>query len=236
MRYPTVSIEHVHRVQRTMSRGDSVDVESGVRWIGDERTDMDLDPIHDLVARIRSDWEQIEEDKSIRVLDDFEAHVGVLLHGTFDQMELPAEQLDDPGFWRYLTVAHLWWFVQWRERSAMASNDWSRIKVYVDGTRHSECVLLRAYIRARIAFEGGSYELASAVPSATDLWRSHILRVRTSYQPDLTAALIRSQVEDRMTTDRLREFARKLNRLNSNVITAGYESEDARSLIEELRS
>jgi hypothetical protein len=68
------------------------------------------------------------------------------------------------------------------------------------------------------------------------LWRSHILRVRTSYAPALAAALVHRQADPnrRMTTEQLREFVKRVNRVASNVVLLLYDEGQAETLLNEL--
>ena len=232
MRYPSIATDQIQRLQEQLAAGEIADIEEVTRWNGGGG-DVDLGPISAAEFAIRASWDAEQESGTASVPDTFEATAAIELHQALAEIE--TEVLDDPGFWRYLTVKYFWWLVEWRERSAFDSGDWARIRVYVDGTRPAECVLLRMYLRARIALDGGGYELATAVPKATDLWRSHIVRVRTSYAPALAAELVRSQAADRMSTDELRSFARRLNRTGSNVVLVGYDQDDAAGLIADLR-
>lgn len=231
MRYPTIAADQVERIRADLARGDLADVAEVTRWAG-VGEDIDLGKIEQASFAIRASFE-IERSEGDADLDRFEATAAIELAQALE--DVPLDVLDDPGFWRYLTVAHFWWLVEWREHKAFATEDWARIRIYVDGTRPSECVMTRMYIRARIAQEAGNSQLAAAVPKAADFWRSHIVRVRTSYWPAMVGALVTSQAEDRMTVEPLRSFARRLNRTGANVVFATYDVDEARSLIEELR-
>ena len=149
--------------------------------------------------------------------------------------ELPLAIIDDPGFWRYLSLVHFWWLAQWRHPSAFESNDPALYLRYVDGVLTTECVLSRMYLRAQIAEIDGDYSLTTAVAQGSDFWRSHILRVSTGASPPLSRALLREQSERRMPTDQARALARDLNRISSNIVLSIYDEEDAAALLTELR-
>jgi hypothetical protein len=152
--------------------------------------------------------------------------------------------LDDPGFWRYVSLRYCWNFIVWREsksfRNAVEFDPDNEAddgeadaaqplgyRVYIDGRRPAECVPLRMYLRARIARDGGDPAAAARLEKATDFWRSHIVRVRTGTAPVLAAAFVEYQSEHEMTTDPLRDYARRLNRLWSNVQLSAYDDPDA---------
>ena len=158
--------------------------------------------------------------------------------------------MDDPGFWRYLTVAHLSAFTIWRQPSAFKPVDgevdggdsapgpeFNKYRTYVDGRNHAECVPLRMFIRGRLASDAGDPDLAAAAKEMTDIWRSHIVRVRTSYWPHLAAAYMRQQKDEhkRLNTDDIREQAKRLNRLNSNIVIIPNSNDEADEYLENLR-
>jgi len=151
--------------------------------------------------------------------------------------------LDHPGFWRYLSLRFGWSLISWRESKAIAnatkegSKNPFAYRTYVNALNSYETVLTRMFIRGRLAAGAeGNDSIAWAALSATDLWRSHIVRVKTGYSAVLTQAVVESQVEEPMVTDPLREFAKRLNRLSSNVLLLEYELEGARTVVEELRA
>ena len=108
--------------------------------------------------------------------------------------------------------------------------------VSVKGLSRARASATSASPAAEIGSTDGDYSLVSGVPAATDLWRSHILRVATCTAPPVTRALLREQLHDRMSTDELREVARRLNRLSTNIVLALYDEADATKLIAELRN
>lgn len=146
---------------------------------------------------------------------------------------VPIEILDDPGFWRYLSIAYFWDFIAWRERKPFGKGNHMK---YLDCHNSKESVLTRMYLRV-VAIGGYQYsELAYAIPEAVDFWRSHITRVKTGTVPPVSRAFVRSHAEDRLNTPQLREFAKLLNRKWANIVPYVYDDDDAEKLIAELRS
>jgi hypothetical protein len=148
--------------------------------------------------------------------------------------KLPVGILDDSGFWRYMTMTHGLDFVAWRESRAFESGDFARYRIYIDGANSTECVLLRMFLRGQICRYNDDYELATAVRRGSDFWRSHILRVRTGSTPVVARALVRQQEARRMATGPLRDTARRLNRLWSNVVPIDYTEDEAVMLVAEF--
>ena len=232
MRYPTLTPDEVERLVTELTGGDpaSVDTNRAVKWLGDG-PDFDTEAFKVRIRELREKFDSLVAEHGDSDKDIIEGKLAAELHSAL--CETPIEVLDDPGFWRYIGIAHLWWLTYWRESKTFDGGDYSRIRVYVDGKRNSECVPVRMFIRGRIAFEAGDPALSWAVSSATDLWRSHIVRVRTSYAPDLAGALLERQASpnSKMPTAELRSAARRLNRLASNTVLVGYDRDACRAVI-----
>jgi hypothetical protein len=64
-----------------------------------------------------------------------------------------------------------------------------------------------------------------------------VLRVRTGTAPEITRALVEMQKDDdrHLATDAMRAYARKLNRIWSNVDLNLLNEDEAQRLIDELR-
>ena len=232
MRYPTISVERVERLVPQLVQGHKADVENATQWHG-AGPELDLHAIETHSARLRTLWDRVSGDSSDAAKDAFEGEASGPVHECLSG--LPLQVLDDPGFWRFLCVGPFWWLVHWRERRVLEDGDWTRVRVYVDGLRPAENVLLRMFIRGQIALNDGTYDLAGAVPKATDLWKSHIVRVRTSYTPAIARALVREQKRKRMNPDELRSLAKRLNRASSNFILYTYDDDEADEFIRKLR-
>ncbi len=148
-------------------------------------------------------------------------------------VELPTEVLDDPRFWRFLAVRYFPGFVAWREPGATTKGN---VAKYFEAGVGVESIPLRLFLRGQATLDSaGSYDLASAIPSGTDFWRSHVLRVRTGRAPAVTASFARMQATDRLSTAPLRALARLVNRMWANVVPTEYDEVRATSLLGELR-
>lgn len=232
MRYPTLSKSRTHELAPRFLSSGPESVEADVIWEG-EGDGYDDEAVGQLSSRLESALEAFETSDEASDRDLFE---GRLARDLFAQLSgLPVQTLDDPGFWRYLALAHFWWFITWRESGAFASGEPGKYLKYVDATNVSECVLTRAFLRARIAHVAGDVDLAAAVPNATDFWRSHVIRVRSGSAPAVVGAFAREQRDHRMATNELRSYARRLNRVWTNVVLHTYDDEEAARLVEELR-
>ncbi|MCY4638117.1 MAG: hypothetical protein OXG04_27095 [Acidobacteria bacterium] len=162
--------------------------------------------------------------------EEREAEAAPLLHDALSIVDV--EVLDDPGFWRYLSLALFWDFIRWRETKAFARGNYLR---YVDGKSSNECVLTRMYLRGAAVGGLPFAEHASVLPKATDFWRSHVVRVRTGTAPSLVRALVDMQRQHRLPTDPLRQFAKALNRTWSNVVLSIYDDDEAHALVKRIQ-
>lgn len=227
MRYPMITMSDCRSLAEKMTNGISPDVQSSVNWLGAGDA-LELDRIERAAREIGRVW------REHRVIDGndkdlLEGRVAPVLYSALQ--EVYVEVLDDPGFWRYLSMMYFWDFIAWREEKAFERGNYLK---YVDGEKSTECVLIRMYLRVQ-ALGGSEYgSMAAEVSKATDLWRSHIIRVRTGTAPPLTRAFVKRQRDHRLDTPDLREFAKRLNRTWTNVLLNIYDDEEAERLIEEL--
>lgn len=225
MRYPTLSLSVVEEI--ALKRLDSeVDIPVrhlvAMRGADDDFDEAQLEQVLEVFRSAREDprYEEWDEDR-------IEGLVAGALHSALK--DLPIEVLDDPGFWRFIGMEHLWAFVQYREDLSVEN-----VLKYVDGRNPTECVVTRMFLRAASVVEEGDYSLAHALPKATDFWRSHVLRVRTSGAPPVARAFAKRQRDKRAKTTALRDNARRLNRMWTNVVLDFYDEEEAAELLDEI--
>lgn len=224
MRYPTLSLSKCRTLTTQLVNGADVTIDAHVQWVGlgDE---VDLGPIEEVARSInRRATEWTDKDR-----DRFEGLASVRLYEAF--AEVPVDVLDDRGFWRYLALRFFWSFIVWREEQPFARGNYHK---YVDATLGRECVLTRMYLRASAVRGDDAADLASGVPRAADFWRSHVVRVRTGSVPAIARAFSKKQCDSRLTTNPLREAARRLNRTWANVVLNVYDEREASSLIDAI--
>ncbi len=232
MRYPTLPAADAHRLgQEFLNKRGAERLENEIVWAG-SGPEVELTPISELAATMLERLEVFTASEKANAKDTFEGRASAALHDGLHQ--LPILALDDPGFWRFLAFQYFWPLVVWRERPTFDAGDPAKYGKYLDGRNVTECVLTRMYLRGQLASTAGDYELASLVPDATDFWRSHITRVRTGTAPALAAAFIREQARERMATDELRDYPRRLNRLATNLVLPAIDQDDAESIIGKL--
>lgn len=219
----------------------SHDLADAVRWWGEDPR-VEVSPLEEAQHKV----EELLTSGSAADLDrdQIEGKAACLLYRALEDAGVETPALDDPGFWRYVCLAHFWNFVTWREPRAFTarrSDEGSQeagenFKKYVDGHNSRECVPTRMYLRIEALGGLEHAHLAWAVRGGTDLWRSHILRVKAGEHPSLVRAVVRRQADTsmRLMTDDLRAFAKELNRTLTNLVPALLDDDAADQLVGEL--
>lgn len=224
MKYPTVSLSTCEDFASKKIRGLDPTIEE--KWTG--RGDaVNLSPVDNLAEEVRERVMNADPDVD---KDKFEGKVAGKLYKSLSSV--PVEVLDDPGFWRYISIKYFWNFISWRERKPFEKGNYLK---YLSGHTNTEAVLPRMYLRAKSV---GSHHtrLAGVLDQSADFWRSHVLRVRTGSAPALTRSFVRMQADDRLMTDSLRDFAKGLNRVWSNIQLHLYDEDQSEELIREIRN
>lgn len=227
MRYPVITRSKCEVLVRQLLREDHPpNWELERQWVG-SGPDLDLTLLRRLVSMMKEDFEKQAANGRSDSPEVFEGRYSGGVH--FALRDLPMEVLDDPGFWRYLALTEFWWFVVVREAGALSRGN---IMGYVDGGRES--VPFRMFLRAQAIRDDDDYSLAAALPHSADFWRSHILRVRTGTVPALARAFVRLQVEKQMVAGDVRPFAKRLNRLWTNIVFHLWDEEECYQLLSDL--
>ena len=232
MKYPALSRSKCVELARRMIAEETPAVDEHVEWQGVGEEEIDLDELRhasDLIIEEMRATAGNYYSERYRV----EGTAAVLLYQALQHIDrdIRGDPRDDPAFWRYLSLAHFWEFIRWREQRPFAAGNFEK---YVDAESPTECVLTRVY--ARGASVGGLNHLDSATAVAgTDFWRSHVLRVRTSTAPPVVRAFVEMQATHPLVTNDLRAFAKALTKTWANVVPTIYDDEDATALIAALR-
>ena len=111
-----------------------------------EGDDLDVTPLKDAQVQIEGlmDREATQDSDP----DQIEGKAACVLFGAITDAGTDPAALDDPGFWRYVCLAHIWNFAAWRQPTAFAGKRSAEgvpetpasLKSYVDGNRPHECV------------------------------------------------------------------------------------------------
>ena len=227
MRYPILTRSKTEALARQLvSSQHTPNWELERSWVGSGQ-EVDLKSLGKVMGAMHEAFEQRDPKKVSDSPEAFEGRFAGDVHRTL--RNLPIEALDDPGFWRYLSLVDFWWFVKVREAPAIGRGN---VMTYVDGGK--ECVPFRMFLRAQAIRQEDDYSLAGALPKAADFWRSHVLRVKTGTAPPLARSFARLQVEKAMVSDDIRPFARRINRLWSNIVFQEWDDDDCDRLLADL--
>lgn len=223
MRYPTLSVANCHRLVERGFAGNRTEVDLVVRWKG-TGPEVDLTDAGMAATNIQALYQGSQSLDP----DVVEGKAAVLLFSAL--AETDEAVLEDPGFWRYLSVgiAGFYGFIRWREKKSFADGTQHK---YIEGLQPTESVLPRMYLRVRALGGVAHGDLASAIPRAADFWRSHIVRVRTSAYPPIVRAFAKMQRDDRLNTNPLRKVAKDLSALRANVVLHDYDDSGAGVLL-----
>lgn len=209
---------------RQLHEGFHPAIDHLVDWIGSGES-LELGPFVALGSELSAETRmRTEKDPDV-----FEGEVAGRLYDALKS--IPVYVLDDRGFWRYLSLRYFWEFINWRERKPFEKGNYLK---YIDASENTESVLPRMYLRAQALAGTGGEGLAGSIPHAGDFWRSHVIRVRTGSAPKIARAFAAKQMASRLTTDPLRETAKRLNRTWTNVLLYLYDEAEAEELLDQL--
>ena len=239
-------IRQMHRGGSNVLEDLATDTRDGIGWTG-SGTRIDVTPLEHAQVQIedlvKSNCD-LDGTANASDQDMVEGEAATIVYSAVVGTGIEPSALDDPGFWRYVALAHLWNFAAWREPRAFAPviagsgtiAASRKLGVYVDGRKPDECVPLRMFLRVRCLGGAAHAHLAGAVRQGTDFWRSHILRVVAGEHPPIVRALVRRQADEatRLNRDPLREFAKQLNRTLVNLAPATLDDTAADELVGEL--
>ena len=167
------------------------------------------------------------------VIDDdrVESIFSAAFHQVLTKCGITHECLLDFGFWRYITLSHLWWYVQWRQdpRPGYSYRQYTNPK--------SEQVLqpvVRAFNRGRLCESDRSYELAFKARQDTEFWQSAILGLVTSYWKEHTTAWVNKHFEDRFGVSDFRKIPQPRVRQNrTNIFIPALSEEENKAFFDD---
>lgn len=250
MSYPTLPSDALVRfVAQLRSIGGAPDLADALEFVGSSRVDRedgdaDLSELADCAAELDARLDALGPDPG-RAVELLEGEFCGPVHRALSKV--PIEVLDDPAFWSYVSVRHFWRFVLVREHKSVrrllgrpepAEGEVERdlpLRRYFDGADVYQ-IPLRLFVRAQAVDDGDDYALAAAVVDGTDFWRSHVVRVSTSYFPPLSRALARAQATHPLNTTPLRAAARRINRYRANMHPVLLDDDDQDRIVAEFWS
>jgi len=216
MQYPTVSLNAVQGFLAEVAiEGQMADQPQPLfRGVGDDFLEKNKKKLRDIQEQLTK--EMAAEDNKTNP-DEVEGRFSVVLFKAFHN--LPVEVLTDRDFWRYLSCSYFFEFIIWRDGSkgnlpAYASFGASSKSITFD------CVPYRMFNRGLLNYlmtydhDDDSYSRVAG----TDVWRSHILRVKTSFAPELVRSYIEKLEAKKLPTKLVRSLAKRIRRDRSNIL------------------
>lgn len=230
MQYPTVSLNAIQGFLAEVAvEGEMADPPQYVlRGAGEEFFDKHLKVLRSFKESFAK--EMAAADKKTNP-DEVEGRYAVKFFKAFHG--LPVEVLTDRDFWRYLSSSYFFEFIIWRD------GDSGKLPAYASFGASSravnfDCVPYRMFNRGLLNYlmtEDHDDDSYSRVPG-TDVWRSHILRVKTSFAPDLVQSYIEKLESKKLPTGLVRPLAKRLRRDRSNILFEILDEDSATKLFE----
>jgi hypothetical protein len=161
---------------------------------------------------------------------NFEAEASMIVHSTLS----PGEFIGDSEFWTWLAAVHFMKLIAWR----YGGSNFAPANIGVGAAK--ENFLFRLWLRAELVLDpnrNDKYELARRQGSI-DFWRSHVFRPAYSNARAFARALVEYQYPNstgkpRLSIGEIRELAKRLTRLRSNLYVAFLSEKEAYTLIEQ---
>jgi hypothetical protein len=230
-KYPAVNATNAKKIIDHQRLGDEFAIQDYIDF-RDCTAAYSEEPIKELSKTLTQLKKKFPKEIELRspIGGEFEAEACSLVHEQF--RSLPSEALDDPDFWKYLCVAYFSELVEWRHggngRLANLAN------YGISAERRN--LLLRMYYRADIVYEEGVKDpYALAKQGDEDLWKSHFGAVKVGNCPAVVKAFLKcvfpANKKPLLKTNQVRELAKNLTRLRSNVILELYDEQKAQQLI-----
>ena len=190
-----------------------------------------VDRLVEALEDLRTSLGQLGGKKSKR-WDEFEVPAAIIVHRAM--LGTGPDVQGDPDFWRWLAVTKLRDVVNWRY---VATEGMHAPLANFGIGNNLENLVYRLWLRGDIGYTPGAedpYELARV--GGRDFWRSHVFRQGYGNCRPLVHALLRLQSDNipgypRLTDGEVRELAKLLARLRTNVYYEVLSADDARDLV-----
>ena len=237
VRYPVVRLVEAQRYVLRRQNGElGVDDRPEFEEEGSSGDETLLPIVNDLTDRMTDLYQSSKARFTSGIARDrFEGSLAVQLHERL--REFPARVLTDDDFWRFLAVRGLYEFVSWRDGQTTGSP--ALASFGANGPRvNYDCVPFRMFVRADIAsiVAGvGPQDLEALDISSvagTDVWRSHILRSQSSFSPNYVRLLLEHHERGVLPATVVRDLAKRVRRVRSNVLIETLEAEDTQNMFE----
>lgn len=163
----------------------------------------------------------------------FEASVALETHRVFSGY--PKSVLADRRFWIWASLAKFADIIEWRFG---ADDGPAKLENYGVTKRGVEGFLYRLWLRGEIGTDPVSGNNHLATVGTQDLWRSHIIRQNYANAGEVARGILRLQEHSLgvvpLDTSEIRELAKLLKRMNTNVYLSLCTREEVEQLLLEL--
>ena len=233
MRYPNVSKEEAKTYiekKRSGEKGARIEIDySGEQGSQDIYTDFEPELLSLVEAALNRGLANPKIDK-----DQVEGELALRIFATLDG--LPAVALTDANFWRYLSCGPFFDFIAWRDGANCGLQSYGASSAQVT----ADCVPYRMFLRVLVVTvdlkqitgaENAMIEGLVTQGKRTDVWRSHILRVRNAYAPKLVRQIFAAHSDGELPTSVVREVAKIIKRKRANLIIEILDQEETTEVL-----
>ena len=178
--------------------------------------------------------QMLRNDREIWPTDSPQQVEEKLSHSVYQFLKrLDAAALNDPDFWRYLSLNHFREFILWRYRKGPMPNG---ANFGLNSVRRiPDCVPLRMFNQGYILESSGlSNNVTGTVGS--DVWQSHILRVTNRYDPRISKWLIDQRNIQKTDVQALRAVAKRIRQLRANLLLREVDDSTIMTILNEIIS
>lgn len=233
MRYPILERTAALEILAKRAAAEDFSPEEFVtsRGNGPDFDDSFISPLSEKLAQLREKFP-----KTLALRDQeggrFEAEACSIVHQAIPRDLVTA--VTDHDFWRYLTVIHFSDLVEWRHSAggeAVNPNNFG-----IGNTKRN--LLYRMWMRAELSFDASANDpYCLSRFGDKDFWESHIIGVRTGNARATVRSLVRylfpSELKGKcsLKTIQVRQLAKRITRLRSNVMLEIYPEQMAIKLL-----
>ena len=232
MRYPTMTASDASTCLTARRGGVLMDGESLVKTkgAGPDFNSSFVGLLREAFGALRAAWpDGLKNDRERNL---FEGKASRVVHGS---VPAGSEILCDAEFWIWLSVIHFPELIEWRYSNP---RDGAKPANYGIGSR-TENLLFRLWLRAELVFDESAedpYHLAET--GQIDFYRSHLFRQGYASARNFARALLRFQYPNpdpsapKLKTREIRDLAKRLSRMRSNLFLEILREEECRAVIE----
>jgi len=246
--YPTIAEAKAREFVQLLLSGQDPDVYAFV----EESVDADADLAEVLASSLVEEgrWGALLASPEPTDVDPrrLEARMAGPVHAALK--DLDPIVLSDQGFWRYLALGPLLWYLRAREPELQAQDYGGGWRTNTAGkqvrTPFRSQLVFRTFLWGKIAFDPSDpadpYWLATIVGekggSEIDIWHSHLIRIQLGHLGEMPRAFLESitTAPTAIKTDEARFVEKRLTRLKHSVLFDVYDRAEAVALADEVKA